>query len=252
MLAEFGSFLRSRRERLRPEDVGLPAGPGRRTPGLRREEVAELAAISVDYVVRLEQGRLRPSESVLDALARALRLAAPERERLFALARPALTAAAGPAAPPRPALRRIVAALDPLPAYLLDARLDVLACNAAAQALFGELASRNLARLAFLDAGYRRRLGEPAEVEAECAGALRLAATRDPSDGALRALVDELRAASPAFRALWEAQEVREKSHGRKTFVDPARGRFALEWERLAVPGGAGLALMVYASPGED
>lgn len=250
MLAEFGVYLRSRRERLRPEDLGLPAGPRRRTPGLRREELAEEAAISVDYLIRLEQGRLRPSESVLDGLARALRLAAPERERLFALARPPLAAPAPPPAAPRPALQRLVAALDPLPAYLLDGRLDVIACNDAAEALFGAFGGRNIARLVFTDPDYRARLATPAEVEAEAAGALRLALTRDPRDAALRALVEELLGASEAFRALWEAQEVREKSHGRKAFLDGDGERLELEWERLEVPGAGGLALMAYSAAG--
>ncbi|WP_028061978.1 helix-turn-helix domain-containing protein [Solirubrobacter soli] len=257
MLEEFGAFLRSRRERVRPEDVGIAPDGARRTPGLRREELAELAAISVDYVVRLEQGRLRPSESVLASLSRALLLTPAEEERLVALARPGAARAAwggGAAARGvRPALLAIVEALDPLPAYVLDACLDVLAFNDAADELFGGLREdANIARLVFTDADYRARLAEPAAVEAEAAGALRLGATREPHNARLHALVDELRVV-PAFEALWRSQDVRDKTHGRKGFILPAAGVVELEWERLTVPGGAGLALMVYAlsiSPG--
>lgn len=258
MLGEFGAFLRSRRERVAPEAVGLAAGAGRRTPGLRREELAGLAAVSVDTVVRLEQGRLRPSESVLEALSRALRLTAAERERLFTLARPRTREGVTPRPAPRPALVRLVAALNPQPAYVLDAVLEVLVWNAAASALFGGLERHlpdgpNIARLAFLDDDYRARLGDPAAVEAEAAGALRLAATRHPDDPRLRSLVEELRAGSGAFRARWASDDVREKTHGRKAFVDPGIGRFELDWERLTVPGEHGLALMVYsAEPGSS
>jgi transcriptional regulator with XRE-family HTH domain len=198
MLDQFGAFLRSRRERVRPEDVGIAPDGSRRTPGLRREELAELAAISVDYVVRLEQGRLRPSESVLASLSRALLLTPAETEQLATLARPAWGAAAAPGGV-RPALLAIVDALDPLPAYVLDACLDVLAFNAAADELFGGISDdANIARLVFTDAEYRARLADPAAVEAEAAGALRLGATREPHNARLRAVVEELRA-EPAF-----------------------------------------------------
>ena len=281
MRDEFGAYLRSRRERCRPQDVGLAASGPRRTPGLRREELAELAAISVDYVVRLEQGRLTPSESVLAALARALRLSPAEREVLFTLGRPPLRGdqtreprvgrgrgrGAGPdgeAAPAddgwagtadgslRSGLVRIVEAVEPLPAYVLDATLDLLAWNSAAARLFGGLDGLpNIARLVFTDAGYRARLVAPGQVEAEAAGALRLGLTREPANARLHALVEELLDASPAFAALWRSQDVRDKTHGRKAFTDPEVGVFELEWERLTVPGEAGLALMVYsAQPG--
>jgi transcriptional regulator with XRE-family HTH domain len=250
MLGEFGVYLRSRRERVRPEDVGIVADGPRRTPGLRREELAELAAISVDYVMRLEQGRLRPSESVLGALSRALRLTAAEEERLVALARPPsgrTAQAAGGAL--RPALVRIVEALDPLPAYVLDASLDILAFNAAADELFAGLGEdANVARLVFCDPGYRARLADPEAVEAQTAGALRLGATREPRNAHLAALVEELHARSPAFGALWGSQDVHDKTHGRKAFRHPAAGVVAYDWERLTVPGEPGLAVMVYAA----
>ncbi|MDA0166691.1 hypothetical protein OM076_40895, partial [Solirubrobacter ginsenosidimutans] len=152
----------------------------------------------------------------------------------------------------RPALVRIVEAVEPLPAYVLDATLDLLAWNSAAARLFGGLDGKpNIARLVFTDAGYRARLVAPGEVEAEAAGALRLGLTRDPANDRLRALVEELLDASPVFAALWAAQDVRDKTHGRKAFTDPEVGAFELEWERLTVPGEAGLALLVYsAQPG--
>ncbi|MEU3878174.1 helix-turn-helix transcriptional regulator, partial [Streptomyces sp. NPDC029704] len=164
--AELGEFLRSRRARLRPEELGLPDyGGQRRVPGLRREELARLAGVSVDHYVRLEQGRtLHFSEAVLDAVARALRLSAVEREHLYRLARPWSEADRADGPPPsqqvRPGLRRLLESASDVPAYVVGRNTDVLAWNRLAAALitdFGALPprQRNLARLVFLDEGMR-------------------------------------------------------------------------------------------------
>src|SRR5215467_9462803 len=126
---ELGEFLRSRRARIRPEDVGFRSGRGRRVEGLRREEVAALASVSVDYIKRLEAGRIRPSEAVLDSLARALQLDAVERTHLFALAGRAAANTVDPLKDVRPGLVRLLAAVEPLPAFVVGPWLDLLAWN---------------------------------------------------------------------------------------------------------------------------
>ena len=253
---ELGAFLRSRRARLRPEDVGLGAGGRRRVPGLRREEVAALASASVDYVVRLEQGRMRPSEAVLHALARALRLDEAERRHLFALAgRGDARAGRAPAGAIRPGLLRLLGALEPLPAYVMAPSLDLLAWNPTASCLLGGLErrtpeERNIALLVFLDPAFARLLGPPERSGADVVAALRTARTAG-RDARAASVIDELAARSPAFGALWERQDVAAKTHGRKTFAHPEVGPLELDWERLALPGAEDRALMVYsAEPG--
>ena len=257
MSNELGAFLRSRRARLRPEEVGLGGGGRRRVAGLRREEVAVLASVSTDYVVRLEQGRLRPSDAALEALARALRLDPVERTHLFALV--------GRAAPAvnhrttvdevRPALLRLLRAVEPSPAYVVGPTLDLLAWNSTASMLFGGLEARtpaelNVARLIFLDSGVRQLIA-PEQVGLDVVAALRAAQGRRGSDPRVDLLVDELRERSSDFRALWTTQDVAAKTHGCKTFVHPQVGRLDLEWERLSIPGETSQALMVYsAEPG--
>lgn len=256
MSSELGAFLRSRRARLQPADVGLPGGGRRRVGGLRREEVAALAAISLDYVARLEQGRIRPSDEVLEALARALRLDAAERAHLRLLAgRPGMTSEE-PAPHVRPTVLRLVASLDPLPAYVISPSLDLLAWNPTASLLLGGLerlpaSGRNVARLVFLDPGAAAVLGSPERTGEEVVAALRVARARTPRDTTLAALLDELHLGSAAFRSLWARQDVTAKDRGRKTFTSPHVGSLELEWERLGVPGTGGQCLMVYsAEPG--
>src|SRR5690348_7523742 len=159
---QLAEFLRSRRERLRPEDVGLPAGLRRRTPGLRREEVASLATMSTDYYTRLEQGRgPRPSRPVLTGLARALRLSDDERDHLFRLAGEQPGPPPGPPADVRSGVLRMLARLD-VPGLVLDAKYDVLAWNPLAAALIADFSAlppreRNLLRLRFLTDGQDRQ-----------------------------------------------------------------------------------------------
>jgi transcriptional regulator with XRE-family HTH domain len=253
---EFGAFLRARRARLDPAELGLPTGRPRRTPGLRREEVAQLAGVSVDYYTRLEQGRdLRPSTAVLDALARALRLTTAEREHLFRLDRtgPAPVRIAGPERV-RPTTRRILELVAPNPAFLLGRRLDVLAWNRAAATLitdFGAVpaAHRNIIRLVFLDPAVRAVYPEWDSVARDALASLRRAAGRYPDDPAITGLVGELSVKSQQFRTWWSQHDVREKTAGRKTFDHPMIGRFTLDWDALVVSGSDQTLIVYTAAP---
>lgn len=242
---ELRAFLRSRRARLRPEDVGFAACGRRRVPGLRREELSLLAGVSVDYYTELEQGRdVRPSDSVLDAIARALRLDDAEREHLHRLARPRLEAKPDEAV--RPALQALLDSLDAHPAIVLGRRLDVLAWNAPAAALIADFAripapERNIVRLLFLDAAVRARYADWDEVAADAVAHLRVAAL----DPGVQALAAELSAASEAFARLWARHDVKPKTHGVKVFDHPTMGRLELAFETLTIAG-ADQALVIY------
>ncbi len=259
---ELGAALRTWRERLHPADVGLPAGTRRRTPGLRREEVAGLAGISVDYLTRLEQGRgARPSEAVLGAVARALRLTGPEREHLFVLADAAVPAPGRIRTAVRPGVLRLMDRVTDLPALLLDAKSDVLAWNAMAAALLGDLSAvppgeRNVARRAFLPSA-RTVAGYSGADEAECerldralVADLRRAAARYPDDPGLRRLVDDLRRGSPRFARLWALREVDDRHSDRKTVHHPEFGPLVLDCDVLAVHGDDQVLLVYSAAPG--
>jgi transcriptional regulator with XRE-family HTH domain len=254
MSNELGGFLRSRRAQIRPEEVGFKAGRGRRVEGLRREEVAALASVSVDYVKRLERGKIRPSDAVLDSLARALRLDADERMHLFALAGRANSVHdLDYLEDVRPGLLRLLAAVEPLPAFIVGPWLDLLAWNPTASALFcgferRPVAERNMARLIFLD---------PEISELFCAGgwdgsglvsALRVRYEGEHPDRRVQALIAELKERSPLFHRLWEEHGVVKRMNGRKAFNHPEVGMIELDWERLTVPGAGGQVLMVYSA----
>jgi transcriptional regulator with XRE-family HTH domain len=253
---ELGAVLRDRRERLQPADVGLPAGSRRRTPGLRREEVAGLAGVSVDYLTRLEQGRgPRPSEAVLRALARALRLSDTERDHLFLLAGSTPPVPGRIRTTVRPGVLRLMDRFTDLPALLLDAKNDVLAWNPMAAALLGDLSAipvgrRNIARQAFGDA--HDRVGtDPQERERmnrALVGDLRRAAARYPDDPDLRRLVADLRAASPDFARLWALRDLDERHDDIKVVKHPELGDLELECTVLHVHGDD-QALLVYSAP---
>jgi transcriptional regulator with XRE-family HTH domain len=244
---ELASALRQWRERLAPGDVGLVAGTRRRTPGLRREEVAGLAGVSVDYLTRLEQGRgPHPSDAVLTALARALRLSAPEHEHLVRLA------GRSPAGPDhirdtvRPSVQRLMDRLADLPVLVVNARGDVVAWNAMAVALLGDLsavpaARRNLLWFRFGSESPQRptRVVETDgdRLDRAAVSDLRAAAARHPEDTRLRALVDELRRRSERFARLWEARWLDERHADTKTFDHPEVGRLTLDCDALGVPG---------------
>ncbi|AZZ83311.1 transcriptional regulator [Gordonia alkanivorans] len=236
------SFLRSRRERLQPEDVGLPAGTRRRTPGLRREEVAVLAHISTEYYVRLEQGRApRPSAKVLVGIAGALLLTDEESDHLHMLAG---------TAPPRTALHRrdvrpsIVALLDRMPqtaGFVMSAIFEVLAWNDLAAALMEDFAElgpdgRNLARRAFLGDGASAVLygiSDGAEFRHHVVARLRLASTRYPSDPAVVGLVEDLRAGSEQFARLWDQHDVAAAPTLRKSLQHPVVGKITVDCDSL-------------------
>lgn len=205
--AGLGQYLRARRQRLSPVDLGLAGGGRRRTSGLRRTEVADLAGISADWYTRLEQGRdVQASSQVLDSLARALRLDGTERQHLFHLARGEFP----PVSPAPPddvpeGLRQFLRHLEPAPALLLGRRLDVLDVNAAAASYFGDPAGRpggavNLVALLCLDPGIRRLFGQAwEEITGDLVAQLRAAAARWPGDPAFSALTGTLREFSPEF-----------------------------------------------------
>ena len=253
MSNELGEFLRSRRAQIQPEDVGFRSGGGRRVAGLRREEVAALASVSVDYIKRLEVGKIRPSESVLDSLARALRLDVDERKHLFALAGRASAHDIDPFEEVRPGLLRLLGAVEPLPAFVVGPWLDLLAWNPTASALFCGFErrppeERNMARLIFLDPEIRALFCTGEWDGSGLVGALRVRYQRGQPDRRVRALISELIEHSPLFRRLWEEHGVVKRMSGRKTFDHPEVGVVELDWERLTVPSAGGQVLMVYSA----
>lgn len=250
-----GQFLRARRERVQPEDVGLPDLGRRRVPGLRREELATLAGVSADYYVRLEQGRERhPSEQVIDALARALRLDDDATAHLHELARPTprRRRAARRTERVRPELLRLMDAWAHTPALVTGRHIDVLAANSLATTLHGGFApGHNLVRTLFLDPAARERYPDWDEVAKDTVAALRASVGPDLDDPHLTDLVGELSLKSERFRTLWARHDVREKTHGTKRFVHPQVGELTLHYETFAVAGSSGQVLSVYhADPG--
>ncbi|MGW5432249.1 helix-turn-helix transcriptional regulator [Streptomyces sp. NPDC004059] len=241
--AELAGFLRSRRERISPDDVGLAAGPRRRTPGLRREEVAHLAFISTEYYTRLEQARgPRPSREVLSGLARALRLSDAEREHLHLLAG---APPEPPPGPPREVRQSILDLIHRLPqsaAFVTSATLEVLAWNELAAALMEDFSAlsrrdRNLARRVFLGpraAGQRLYGVSDADAFARhAARRLRTAAARYPDDPEVTGLIQELRAGSEEFALLWDSHDVDGGPTLRKTFRHPLVGPVTVNCDAL-------------------
>jgi transcriptional regulator with XRE-family HTH domain len=248
-MGELGDFLRSRRRRIGPAQVGLPAGIRRRqTPGLRREELAALAGVSVDYYIRLEQGRdTRPSAAVLDALACALRLDDDERTHLHGLAshaagRPARRRLAGPAIL-RPGLGHLLEAIRPTPGYVLDPISNVLAANPEGLTLLPGLGSwppqrRNLVRYVFAHPAAREVFAAWPAMAEDCVAHLRTVQATESGCAQLAALVAELGTASPDFAELWRHYDVRVKSGSRRAFQHPLVGWFELTSEILTAVDG--------------
>ncbi len=245
-------FLRSRRARISPEAAGLPPHPGvRRVPGLRREEVAQLAGVSVDYYVQLERGRnTHVSAAVLDAVARALQLDDTERDHLFALAKPS-----GPQPLPnvqqvRPGLARVLDNITAIPAMVLGHRLDVLAMNRLARTFypgFDDVAAGewNMARFMFLDPAARDLYLDWAETARENIGMLHLYAGRNPRDPRLAALVGEL-SDDPDFRRWWPRQDVYRPTFGVKRYRHPIAGELSLGFEAFTPSGDLDQTLGLY------
>lgn len=274
--AETRDFLATRRARITPDKAGLPAyGGNRRVPGLRREEVAMLAGVSVDYYTRLERGNLGGvSEEVLEALAEALQLDEAEHRHLFDLARSANASGAArkrarrtPAPVLRPAVQRILDSMTGAPAFVRNGRLDVLGTNALGRALYSPLydsperiAQRpvNSARFNFLDPEAARAFwgDQAARFARDGVAILRAEAGRNPYDSALTALVGELSTRSEEFRRLWASHDVRLHRTGTKVFHHPVVGRLELDYEALELPVDAGLQINVYtalpSSPSDD
>lgn len=260
--AALGEFLRSRRAALQPEDVGLsPYGARRRVPGLRREELALLAGVSITYYTRLEQGQsTNASDSVLDALARALRLNPDEHAHLRNLARPA-RAGRRPAERPeqiRPATRRLIESLGTVPAVVLDRRGDVLAWNPLGHALLaGHLPLNgpdrphdrpNLLKLLFLDPHTRELYPDWGDEARAALASLRLVAGLHPDDRALAELIGHLSMRSPEFADLWSRHPVRGCTSGVKRFHHPTVGPMDLAFENLRFGEDHGHRMLMYSA----
>ncbi|GLY33868.1 helix-turn-helix transcriptional regulator [Kineosporia sp. NBRC 101731] len=263
---EIREFLVTRRARVTPEQAGLPTfGGERRVPGLRREEVAMLAGVSVDYYTRLERGKLGgASESVIEAIARALQLDDAEREHLFDLARAVeATRSRRPHVRPQPVVRlsiqRVLDGMD-VPAVVRNARLDLVSANEMGRALyaphFDTDRTANIARFIFLDPRARDFYPEWEGAGEISASMLRIEAGRNPLDADLTALIGELSTLSLAFRELWARHNVHLHQTGSKHFRHPVVGELHLVFDALELPAERGLAIDTFSaesgSPSED
>jgi transcriptional regulator with XRE-family HTH domain len=250
---EFAAFLRSRRERLTPADVGLAEGFRRRTPGLRREEVALLAGVGATWYTWLEQGRdVRPSPEVLSALARALKLDSAERRHLFLLCDrpPPEMRTPGPETVPA-SLLRMLDSMRVQPAYVLGRRWDLLAWNRAAVALFGDYDRldgdrRNIMHMVFADPDHRRLLVDWDELARTVLAMFRSDSARYTGDADFERLIARLRAASPEFRDWWDKHEVLRPITGHKRIDHPIGGRMVFEYTSLAIADPPDMKLVVY------
>jgi transcriptional regulator with XRE-family HTH domain len=253
---ELAAFLRSRRERIAPADVGLPAGPRRRTPGLRREEVAQLAYMSTEYYTRLEQARgPHPSREILAGLARALRLSDAEREHLHHLAGEPPAPATGP---PREVRRSILDLIHRLPqaaATVISASFEVLAWNDLAAALMEDFSAlprrdRNLVRRVFLDRTGLYGVSDAEAFARRSAQRLRATVARYPGDPELAALIRELREGSEHFRELWASHDVSDEPTMVKTFRHPLVGPITVDCDVLDIADRDQRVVIYTAVPG--
>ena len=265
---EVREFLVSRRARITPEQAGLPAGTNRRVPGLRRGEVAALAGVSVEYYSRLERGAFAGvSASVLDAIARALQFDEAEREHLFNLAQAAASTSVLLRRPRRAkpqhrtlhhSLQWTLDAVTAGPAFVANARLDLLAANALARAFYCEVVAQqqrppNIARHQFLDPRSRRFYPDWDMSADVVVAILRTSAGRDPDGQELHDLISELSAGSEEFRTRWGAHDVRLHGTGVKNFHHPVVGDLTLAFEALDMVAEPGLRVTVYtAEPGSS
>ena len=260
---ELGEFLRARRASLRPEDVGLTAGRRRRVAGLRRDEAAQRAGVSVEYYTRLEQGRGgRPSGEVLAALATALDLTPAARDHLVRLAargpspgfdRPAVPSVGDTPGGLRPSVRALLDAMPTTPAVAYGVAMEVLAMNPPATALYAALPGwtpgpANCARTMFLEPAARAWYLDWEEAAGDVVALLRRSDGEHPGEPRRAALVDELAAGSEDFRRMWATHDVRQELHGRKRLRHPELGELVIDFELLPVPG-ADVVLTVYTAP---
>jgi transcriptional regulator with XRE-family HTH domain len=254
-----GAFLRSRRERLMPSDVGLPDGFRRRTPGLRREEVALLAGVGATWYTWLEQGRdVQPSAEVLSALADALRLDAAERRHLYILndRTPPEPKPTGPERVELPLLR-MLDSLTGQPAYVLGRRWDVLAWNRAAELLFGDYGNlegdqRNIMHILFANKEHRKLLVDWSEVASTALAMFRADSARYAGDADFERLINHLMSVSGEFRQLWSRQDVLRSLGSHKRIKHAIAGRMTFEYTSFDVTGQAGMKLVVYTPLDSD
>ncbi|MEO6085920.1 MAG: helix-turn-helix transcriptional regulator [Umezawaea sp.] len=256
--AEVREFLSSRRARITPEQAGLPAyGGNRRVKGLRREEVALLAGVSIDYYVRMERGNLSgASESVLDGVSRALQLDEAEREHLYALARTADSGSRRRPAQPatvRPAVQQVLDAISDAPAWVRNGRHDIVAMNRLGRALYAPVLVEprrpaNTCRFVYLDPAAREFFVDWERVANDAAAMLRLEAGRNPHDRKLIELVGELSTRSEIFRERWASHDVQYHRSGQKRLRHPVVGRLDLNFESMELPSEPGLTLNIYTA----
>ncbi|WP_084960329.1 helix-turn-helix transcriptional regulator [Thermoactinospora rubra] len=252
---ELAAFLRSRRARLRPRDVGLPEQGNRRTPGLRRQEVAQLAGMSIDYYIRLEQGRgPQPSRQVLNSLARALVLTQDERAHLFRVAGQPVESTTRRRDVP-PSVLHLISFLEEVPAYVLDAAYTIVAANPMANALMDgvmeqPIEQRNVIRWCFMAPDIAAHLDdeERGRFARASVADLRVAAGRYPDDPEIQVLVAEMLALSPEFARLWAEHEVEVRRMQRKTIHHPAVGEIHAICQVLPVPDRDDLRLVLYTT----
>ncbi|MEU6251326.1 helix-turn-helix transcriptional regulator [Streptomyces sp. NPDC047043] len=254
---ELGRFLRARRTRLTPTEAGLAVGAGlRRTPGLRREEVATLAGISIDYYSRLERGKeTRPGPSVVDALARTLQLDDDEHEHLRNLASMAARSVSGARSAPsrtvRPGAKQLLEKLRPYPAHIVSRTTDVLAYNPGGLRLLAGMEQwpakdRNIARYVFLHPVAHELFDDWSNQVRSCVARLRALAGTDPDGPDLTRLAGELLIKSPDFARLWERYDIKAHAHGRKTFHHPEIGDLTLGHQSMELEGTPGHHLIAY------
>ena len=255
--AELTEFLKSRRARVQPEDLGLKVfGGRRRVPGLRREELAQAAGVSADYYVRLEQGRTdNVSQEILDAVADVLGLTVDERKHLARLAKPVRRTTRRRTATQRirPGLQRLLDSMDDVPAFVLGRRMDVLGWNRLAAALIADFGTlepkeRNIPRLVFLDPASRDLYPDWEAVADETVGYLRMYAGRYPDDPELAELVGELSIHSPEFRQHWARHDVKDKTFGTKVQHHHLVGEITVQYETLQPPGEPDQLLVTYTT----
>jgi transcriptional regulator with XRE-family HTH domain len=236
---ELGAFLRNRRERVQPEDAGLRSSRRRRTPGLRREEVAQLAGVGVTWYTWLEQGReINPSAQVLDAIARTLQFDSHEHSHLFTLAGIATTTVAAQCIELCPTVQPLLDQLEPFPACVLNDRLDLLAYNRVYASFFEDLDAipvedRNILWLTFTDAAWRRPIVDWDESVGNLVAEYRAAMARHLDEPAWKLLVARLHRASPEFRAFWERHDVQSVVSRRKRALHPTAGLLSVEYTNL-------------------
>ncbi|WP_442907063.1 helix-turn-helix transcriptional regulator [Kitasatospora sp. NBC_01250] len=255
---ELAAFLRSRRERISPEQVGLPNTGRRRTPGLRREEVAQLAAVGVTWYTWLEQGRdIQVSGQVLEAVSRALLLDPNEREHLYILA------GAGNPTPSKdcpvitPAVRQMLDQMTLLPSWVLNSRYDILAYNAMCVRLLGDFGQlppeeRNVVWLIFTNPAYQSRWLDLEAAQQQVVGRMRGAMADHVADPAWKALVARLRQASPEFEERWQRHEVLGRGNGNKGFLHPEVGVLRMDYTNMWFGPREGTRLVVYSPSDEE